>query len=107
MSRLFPIIHDIDDLSILPIIGKPEFPQNLYLTPESQLCLRLFTDKVPLIYRLAGKTLNLNNDKIRLGLPESQELEGCGQRGCAFGIASMHDWLSLEVLMNLMALLKP
>jgi CRISPR-associated protein Cas6 len=77
ISRQFPIVHDIEELSILPITGKPEFPQNLYLTPESQLCLRLSTNKVPLIYRLAGKTLNLNTDKIRLGLPESHELEGC------------------------------
>ncbi len=75
ISRQFPVIHDIDELSILPITGKPEFPKNLCLTPESQLCLRLSIDKVPLIYRLAGKTLNLSSHKIRLGLPESQELE--------------------------------
>lgn len=77
ISRQFPIIHDLDEFGILPITGQLEFPKNLCLTDESKLHLRLPTDKVSLIYRLAGKTLNLNTDKIRLGLPESKELEGC------------------------------
>ncbi|WP_071881451.1 type I-MYXAN CRISPR-associated protein Cas6/Cmx6 [Gloeothece verrucosa] len=59
-------------LSIHPISGKPEFPQLLHLTEDSCFCLRLPINQVPLIYRLAGKTLTLNKHKIRLGLPESQ-----------------------------------
>ncbi|MEC4987108.1 MAG: type I-MYXAN CRISPR-associated protein Cas6/Cmx6 [Oscillatoria sp. PMC 1068.18] len=68
----FPIIHDLDTLNIHPITGKPEFPHLLHLTEDSHLCLRLPINQVPLIYRLAGKTLILNEHKIRLGLPESQ-----------------------------------
>ena len=68
----FPVIHDLDPLSIHPITGKPEFPHLLHLTEDSCLCLRLPINQVPLIYRLAGKTLTLNQHKIRLGLPESQ-----------------------------------
>lgn len=68
----FPIIHNLDTLSIHPITGKPEFPHLLHLTQDSYLCLRLPINQVPLIYRLAGKTLTLNQHQIRLGLPESQ-----------------------------------
>ncbi len=72
ISHQFPVIHNLDTLSIHPITGKPEFPHLLYLTEDSYLCLRLPINQVPLIYRLAGKTLTLNQHKIRLGLPESQ-----------------------------------
>lgn len=72
ISHQFPVIHDLTTLSIHPITGKPEFPQLLHLTEDSYLCLRLPINQVPLIYRLAGKTLTLNKHKIRLGLPESQ-----------------------------------
>ncbi|MDY7022926.1 MAG: type I-MYXAN CRISPR-associated protein Cas6/Cmx6 [Cyanobacteriota bacterium] len=74
ICRKFPVIHDLNTLSILPIYGKPEFPNLLHLTDNSQLCLRLPSNQVPFVYRLAGKTLNLNEYKIRLGLPESQLL---------------------------------
>ncbi|MFZ1026140.1 MAG: type I-MYXAN CRISPR-associated protein Cas6/Cmx6 [Limnoraphis robusta] len=74
ICRLFPVIHELSTLSIHPISGIPEFPTHLQITENSQLCLRLPTNQVPLIYRLAGKTLNLNGHKIRLGLPESQFL---------------------------------
>ncbi|MGK7941301.1 MAG: type I-MYXAN CRISPR-associated protein Cas6/Cmx6 [Crocosphaera sp.] len=70
----FPVIHNLDTLSIHPITGKPEFPHLLHLTQDSYLCLRLPINQAPLIYRLAGKTFNLNQHKIRLGLPESQFL---------------------------------
>ncbi|MGK7961227.1 type I-MYXAN CRISPR-associated protein Cas6/Cmx6 [Crocosphaera sp.] len=72
ISHQFPVIHDLETLSIHPITGKPEFPHLLHLTEDSSLCLRLPINQVPLIYRLAGKTLTLNQHKIRLGLPESQ-----------------------------------
>ncbi len=72
ISHQFPVIHNLDTLSIHPITGKPEFPHLLHLTEDSYLCLRLPINQVPLIYRLAGKTLTLNQHKIRLGLPESQ-----------------------------------
>lgn len=68
----FPVIHNLTTLSIHPITGNPEFPKLLHLTEDSQLRLRLPINQVPLIYRLAGKTLTLNEHKIRLGLPESQ-----------------------------------
>ena len=68
----FPAIHDLDNLSIHPISGKPEFPHLLHLTEDSHLCVRLPMDQVPLIYRLAGKTLILNKRKIRLNLPKYQ-----------------------------------
>lgn len=71
ISHQFPIIHNLDTLSIHPITGKPEFPHLLHLTQDSSLYLRLPINQVPLIYRLAGKTLTLNDHKIRLGLPES------------------------------------
>ena len=71
ISHQFPVIHDLITLSIHPITGKPEFPHLLHLTEDSHLCLRLPINQVPLIYRLAGKTLTLNDHKIRLGLPES------------------------------------
>ena len=74
ICRQFPVIHNLTTLSIHPISGKPEFPQLLHLTENSQLRLRLPINQVPLIYRLAGKTLTLNQDKIRLSLPESQFL---------------------------------
>lgn len=68
----FPIVHDLMSLSIHPIKGKPEFPNLLHLTEDSELRLRLPDNQVPLIYRLAGKTLTLNEHRIRLGLPESR-----------------------------------
>lgn len=68
----FPVIHNLNTLSIHPITGKPKFPHLLHLTEDSYLCLRLPVNQVPLIYRLAGKTLTLNQHKIRLGLPESK-----------------------------------
>ena len=72
ISHQLSVIHNLDTLSIHPITGKPEFPHLLHITEDSYLCLRLPINQVPLIYRLAGKTLTLNQHKIRLGLPESQ-----------------------------------
>jgi CRISPR-associated protein Cas6 len=60
ISHQLSVIHDLTTLSIHPISGKPEFPQLLHLTEDSYLCLRLPINQVPLIYRLAGKTLTLN-----------------------------------------------
>ncbi len=70
ISHLFPVIYNLDTLSIHSITGKPEFPHLLHLTEDSSFCLRLPINQVPLIYRLAGKTITLNEHKIRLGLPE-------------------------------------
>ncbi|MGK7930877.1 MAG: type I-MYXAN CRISPR-associated protein Cas6/Cmx6 [Microcystaceae cyanobacterium] len=95
ICRRHPQIHNLTTLSIHPINGEPEFPEQnednndkktilphptthnpqfpelLNLTDTSFLRLRLPASQIPLVYRLAGKTLKLKNHKIRLGIPKS------------------------------------
>lgn len=69
ISRIAPQLHAEPDLGIQPINGRAVGSRVLALTPQSRLRLRLSPELVPLALRLAGKSLDLDGVKVRVGVP--------------------------------------
>lgn len=65
-----PAIHGQPWLSIHNINGIPDKQGSIKLTEDSRLKLRLPVDKIPLVYPLAGRRLNLKENHIRLYTPQ-------------------------------------
>ncbi|MCT7961069.1 type I-MYXAN CRISPR-associated protein Cas6/Cmx6 [Laspinema sp. D1] len=70
IAHLCPELHQQDWLSIETIKGIPDERGKIYLTEKSRLRLRLPGDRVPLVYKMAGKPLKIGNYQIRLGIPQ-------------------------------------
>ena len=75
LSRIVPALH-IDDspVSIGPIRGDYAGNGTLHLGPHSVLRLRLPTGLVPQLLPLAGKPLELDGHRLRLGVPQIHAL---------------------------------
>jgi CRISPR-associated endonuclease/helicase Cas3 len=75
LSRICPAIHQLDNISIHPIAGIPEFSKELRLTQRSKLQIRLPVDLIPFIYEsLAGQTFSIGQNQFHLGIPEYNPL---------------------------------
>ncbi|MBI4661757.1 MAG: type I-MYXAN CRISPR-associated protein Cas6/Cmx6 [Verrucomicrobia bacterium] len=71
ISRLVPSLHaDDSPVSIGPIRGDYAGNGRLNLNRHSVLRLRLPTDLVPQLLLLAGKPLELDGRRVRLGVPQ-------------------------------------
>ncbi len=71
IAHLCPEIHQQEWLSIETVTGMPDHRGKIYLSSEqSYLRIRLPADKIPLVYPLAGKQLEIGNHTIRLGIPQ-------------------------------------
>jgi CRISPR-associated protein Cas6 len=74
ISRLLPELHSAEWLGIEMISGVP-FGEGLILLPRgATLRMRLPADKFGLVIRLAGKILEIEEHKIRLGIPVARPL---------------------------------
>jgi len=74
ISRLLPEIHGDDRIGIHPIYGNLIGDRKLAITRSSRLVLRLPADRIRDVLPLAGKTLDLGNAKIIVGVPNARAL---------------------------------
>ncbi|EMJ92601.1 type I-MYXAN CRISPR-associated protein Cas6/Cmx6 [Leptospira alstonii] len=63
------IIHETEGLSICGISGTPDKNRTLHLNGTSKLRIRTAQSLLPFLWKLAGKRIELSQDKIRLGIP--------------------------------------
>lgn len=68
--RLNPEIHQQKTLGILTIPGFPDKQGKIILTERSCLRLRTSIPQIPLMYKLAGKSICLGVHQIQIGIPE-------------------------------------
>jgi CRISPR-associated protein Cas6 len=74
VSRCLPEFHQAQDVRLALIRGRYIGDGLLQLLPGSRVVFRLPSDKAALYINLAGKTLDLDGHKIRVGVPSSQGL---------------------------------
>ncbi|WP_330203418.1 type I-MYXAN CRISPR-associated protein Cas6/Cmx6 [Cyanobacterium sp. Dongsha4] len=75
LSKRFPQVHNLQDLSINTISGISDRQGKITLTPHSKLYLRLPVEAIALVYSLAGQTLTIGDCQIKLGNPELQTIK--------------------------------
>ncbi|MDZ8238654.1 MAG: type I-MYXAN CRISPR-associated protein Cas6/Cmx6 [Nostoc sp. ChiQUE01a] len=68
-------LHDLETVSIQRITGNPDRFGKLHLNQNSRLRIRLPVDKIPLFYLLAGKSLRIGENTIRLSIPQIELLQ--------------------------------
>lgn len=68
-------LHDLKLLSIQTITNTTFKNNKLLLSKSSKLRIRLPIEQVRLVYSLAGKSLMLGKDKVRLGIPKIDLLQ--------------------------------
>lgn len=74
ISRLVPGIHGDDQIGIHPIYGRLVGERKLAISESSRLVLRLPVDRLSDVLPLAGKSLDLGDGKIIVGVPNTQAL---------------------------------
>jgi CRISPR-associated protein Cas6 len=74
ISKVIPSIHGNKDVAILPINGVFAGNRLLRLDKRSYLNIRAPSDQVRQALPLAGKTLNIANHKVRVGVPNTRAL---------------------------------
>ncbi|MBW4603961.1 MAG: type I-MYXAN CRISPR-associated protein Cas6/Cmx6 [Calothrix sp. FI2-JRJ7] len=75
ISKKFPILHELKELSINTITGIPDKQGKIKLTNKSKLYLRLPVEAIAHVYLLAGESLEIGEYTIGLGNPELQTLK--------------------------------
>lgn len=70
VSRVVPTIHQAKDIGIFPIRGTPAGDGMLLLTDRSALRFRVPAVRLPELLLLAGKALELDGYRLRLGVPQ-------------------------------------
>lgn len=68
LTRQCPELRE-EGVGIHPISGRPSGPRHMQLGPSSRVTIRLPDDRVPLILHLAGRSIQLHQRPIELGLP--------------------------------------
>lgn len=74
INRLVPVLHDARDIGVHPIRGRYVGDGNLHLTPSSRLTIRLPDDRIRPFLKLAGKDLEVDGLRLRVGVPETRAL---------------------------------
>jgi CRISPR-associated protein Cas6 len=69
LSRLTPALHEAKDIGIFPIRGTPGGDGMLLLGRLSALRLRVPTDRLPALLPLAGKGIDLDGNRVHIGVP--------------------------------------
>lgn len=70
VARVVPTVHGAKDIGIFPIRGTAGGDRTLALSNHPALRIRLPADKIPALLPLAGKTLELDGHRIRVGVPQ-------------------------------------
>ena len=74
IARIIPAVHSDETVGIHPIIGRYVGGRQLALTDRSRLTFRLDSDRIAEILPLAGKALDLDGARLRVGVPETRAL---------------------------------
>lgn len=75
LSRLCPNIHELNNIGIHPIAGKPNRYKQLKLTQHSKLKIRIALEQIPLIYQfLVEQTFKIGASQFYIGIPEYKAL---------------------------------
>lgn len=74
ISRIVPAIHGDRRVGVHPIRGIRVEPARLMLVRQSRLRLRLPSEEVAAYLPLAGSTLELDGDHLRVGIPAAEGL---------------------------------
>lgn len=69
ISRIVPTMHQSKAVGIFPIRGSSAGDGTLLLNDRSTLRVRLPANQLPALLPLAGKTLELDGHRLRLGVP--------------------------------------
>jgi CRISPR-associated protein Cas6 len=75
VSRLLPDVHRENGVAIHPLRGRQFGDGLLMLMPWSTLTLRLPADQIPSVLPLAGKSLQIGETSLRIGVPQVYALE--------------------------------
>lgn len=74
VNRLVPELHDAKDIGVHPIRGRFDGNGCLLLSPASRLMVRTPDDRIREFLKLAGKTLEVDGHRFRVGVPEVRAL---------------------------------
>jgi len=74
INRIVPEIHDAKDIGVHPVRGRFDGNGCLLLSPASRLIVRTPDDRIREFLKLAGKTLEVDGHRFRIGVPEVRAL---------------------------------
>lgn len=74
INRLVPALHDARDIGVHPIRGRYVGEGSLHLTSSSRLVIRLPDAQIRPFLKLAGKTLDVDGHRLRVGVSETRAL---------------------------------
>ncbi|HHT9135421.1 MAG TPA: type I-MYXAN CRISPR-associated protein Cas6/Cmx6 [Candidatus Avalokitesvara rifleensis] len=74
VSRQAPEIHSTKGIGVHPVRGLYSGNGKLHLTERSHLTLRLPDNCIRIYLKLAGKTMDVDRHRLRVGVPETQLL---------------------------------
>lgn len=74
ISRLLPDFHADKEVGIHPIRGRYVGDGNLHLASFSRLMIRLPNDRIRAVLKLAGKALEVDGHRLRVGVSETRVL---------------------------------
>jgi CRISPR-associated protein Cas6 len=70
ISRLLPEIHGAKNIGVHPIRGTYSGDGELMLRDSSRLVIRLESERIGEVLKLAGKRLNIESHSLRVGIPD-------------------------------------
>jgi len=70
INRVVPELHDAKDIGVHPIRGRFDGNGCLLLSPASRLIVRTPDARIREFLKLAGKTLEVDGHRLRMGVPE-------------------------------------
>ena len=74
ISRVVPEIHDAKDIGVHPVRGRFDGNECLLLSPASRLIVRTQDDRIREFLKLAGKMIEVDGHRSRVGVPEVRAL---------------------------------
>lgn len=74
ISQFLPDLHADKDIGIHPVRGRYVGDGSLYLTSVSRLTIRLPDDRIRDVLKLAGKGLDVDGHRLRVGVSETRAL---------------------------------
>lgn len=74
VARIVPTVHGDPAVGLHPIRGRNSGNRTLALQPDSSLTLRIDSDRIREVLPLSGKTLNLGEHRIRIGVPMTKAI---------------------------------
>ncbi len=74
ISRILPWVHESDAIAVAPIRGRFVGGGNLLLAPSSRIAIRTPVELLPKLLDLAGKSLEVDGARLRVGVPTTHAL---------------------------------